>query len=84
MITLMFYDGTNKIAVSNLALFLINQKRKPLIIGKKDDFAHFLSFACTKLLVLAHENQIMHHLCRKNTQVFGGKPLLLFLEMKHV
>lgn len=53
----MFYKSLNENSVSNLALFFIIQKRKPLIIGKRDDFISFLPFACTKRLVLAHENR---------------------------
>ena len=57
MIKFMFYKSLNENSVSNLALFFIIQKRKPLIIGKRDDFISFLPFACTKRLVLAHENR---------------------------
>lgn len=60
MIKLMFRKNLNENSVSNLALFFIIQKRKSLIIGKKNDFIPFLSFTCTKMLVLVHENQIMH------------------------
>ena len=59
MIKFMFYKSLNENSVSNLALFFIIQKRKPLIIGKRNDFISFLPFACTKRLVLAHENR--HH-----------------------
>ena len=60
MIKFMFYKNLYEISVSNLALLFIIQKRNSLIIGKKDDFIPFLSFACTKMLVSVHENQIMH------------------------
>lgn len=47
-------------SVSNLRLFFIIQKGNALKLGKKGDFVSFLSFAHTKNVVFAHENQIMH------------------------
>ena len=60
MIKLMFYNGMFEKTVSNLVLFFINQKRKALKLGKKDDFVSFLSFTYTKKFVFVHENQIIH------------------------
>ena len=71
MIKFMFYKSLSENSVSNLALFFIIQKRKSLIIGKRDDFISFLPFARTKRLVFAHENRRHSYLTFKKCTKFS-------------